>query len=101
MHNKLRVILFGALLLSAFAFSLVGTTLPAFSQSLGRSQVNLSQQRPRTPYMKGYRMGYRDAVTDCETQPGYGGRPYRPTPKEEGYMDGYNYARANDPACTG
>ncbi|GHO81989.1 hypothetical protein KSD_97600 [Ktedonobacter sp. SOSP1-85] len=45
-------------------------------------------------------MGYRDAVTDCETQPGYG-RAYRPTPKEEGYMDGYNYARANDPECTG
>ncbi|GHO51700.1 hypothetical protein [Ktedonobacter robiniae] len=97
MHNKLRVILFGALLLSAFAFSLVGTTLPAFSQSLGRSQVTIPQ--PRTPYMNGYRMGYRDAVTDCETSPGYG-HAYRPTPKEEGYMDGYNYARANDPSCT-
>lgn len=111
MHNKRRIILYGALFLCALMFSL-SMVPPAFaatvtsdtsshaataSKSLGVSMFALPQ--PRTPYMQGYRQGYRDAVTDCNTS-AYGARPYRPTAREEGYMEGYNYARANDPDCT-
>jgi hypothetical protein len=51
------------------------------------------------PYIQGYRQGYNDAVFDCwRNSHRFMARSL--SDYDRGYVDGYNYARAHDRACT-
>lgn len=94
--NKLCIILLGALLLSALAFSL-GVTPFAFSQSSGRSQGMLQPSDVGTnssEYNTTYNMAYNSAIEGCIRFRAKL-RVYNPKP---GFMEGFQ-AGLSSPAC--
>ncbi|QBD75540.1 hypothetical protein EPA93_05785 [Ktedonosporobacter rubrisoli] len=51
------------------------------------------------PYTRGWYQGYHDAVYDC-IHNAYRAEAKKLDDYSRGYVDGYNYARAHDRACT-
>ncbi len=106
MKHKKWIILCVAVLLGLLLFS-----FSAASTAFGATTISMSSTHSTTvtkgadvipnaaAYIRSYRLGYQNAVTDCKAS-GVSARAAI-TQQEKGYTDGYNYARSNDPACTG
>jgi hypothetical protein len=114
MHNKLRIILFGAVLLSALLFS-SGMALPAYAATSSSATVSATSTvsmngdahavtvpQRRGDYDRGLRDGYRAAVNICRAsrrRPPHLRHRRRESDYEAGFVDGYNFALDNDRAC--
>ena len=116
MQNKLRILLFGTLFLCALAF-FSSRDLPvsaAASTSANPSQTSIVSKsadvhvvtivQSQRDYERGFRQGYRDAVSDCRSAHHHR-REYRHHHGEDdyarGYADGYSRAERYDRACRG
>jgi hypothetical protein len=114
MHNKLRIIFFGAVLLSALLFS-SGMALPAYAATSSSATVSASSTvsmngdahavtvpQSYRDYQRGFRAGYNAAVSVCRAsrhRPAHLRHRRRESDYEAGFVDGYNFALDNDRAC--
>lgn len=113
MHNKLRITLFGALILSACMLFFSVTALPASAATSSSTTASHSTTatkssdvqtvtvpRSRPDYDRGYRDGRFAADRECgRFRSPFRGHGHRESDYSRGYVDGFNFAVGHDRFC--